>query len=115
MNLGDRRFTRNQIRQGGGRGSGNDHVDELYGSSELYVYRPPGSRMKGVDGLKLFTDSESCEMIFTMDAPPELRDYETLRITNRNGKIIPDNVVKRVHSWAHRNNFLHSFFKPLYR
>ena len=40
MNLGDRRFTRNQIRQGGGRGSGNDHVDELYGSSELYVYRP---------------------------------------------------------------------------
>ena len=59
MNLGDRRFTRNQIRQGGGRGSGNDHVDELYGSSELYVYRPPGSRMKGFDGLKLFTDSES--------------------------------------------------------
>ena len=83
-------------------------------ASYMFTDLPEG-RMKGFDGLKLFTDSESCELIFTMDAPPELRDYETMRITNRNAKSIPDNVVKRVHSWAHRNNFLHSFFKPLYR
>jgi hypothetical protein len=115
MNLGDRRFSRSQLRQGGGRGNGNDHLEDLLGSSELYIYRPPGGRMKGFDGLKLFAESESCEIIFTMDAPPELKDYETIKITNSNTKTIPDHVVKRGHSWAHRNNFLHSFFKPLYR
>ena len=93
MNLSGHGFTRQQIRQGGGRGNGNDHVDDLYGC----------------------TESEGCEVIFTADAPPELNGYETMRITQRQGQPIPPAVVKRCHSWAHQRNYLHSFFKPMYR
>ena len=106
---------REQIRQGGGRGNGNDHFDELVGSTEFYVYQRPGRRVKGFDSLKLYVQAEGCELLYTADAPPELSDHETLRITHRSAEPIPDAVLKRTHSWAHRNNFLHSFFKPLYR
>ena len=111
---------RDQIRQGGGRGNGNDHFDELVGSTEFYVYQTPGRRVKGFDSLKLYAEAEGCELLYTAEAPPELADHETLRITNQGGpgrsaEPIPDAVLKRAHSWAHRNNFLHSFFKPMYR
>ena len=111
---------REQLRQGGGRGNGNDHFDELVGSTEFYVYQTPGRRVKGFDSLKLYAEAEGCELLYTAEAPPELSDHETLRITNpggpgRSAEPIPDAVLKRAHSWAHRNNFLHSFFKPMYR
>ena len=111
---------RDQLRQGGGRGNGSDHFDELVGSTEFYVYQPPGRRVKGFDSLKLYAEAEGCELLYTAEAPPELSDHETLRITNpggpgRHAGPIPDAVLKRAHSWAHRNNFLHSFFKPMYR
>ena len=111
---------REQLRQGGGRGNGNDHFDELVGSTEFYVYQTPGRRVKGFDSLKLYAEAEGCELLYTAEAPPELSDHETLRITNpggpgRRAEPIPDAVLKRAHSWAHRNNFLHSFFKPMYR
>ena len=111
---------RDQLRQGGGRGNGNDHFDELVGSTEFYVYQTPGRRVKGFDSLKLYAEAEGCELLYTAEAPPELSDHETLRITNQGGpgrraEPIPDAVLKRAHSWAHRNNFLHSFFKPMYR
>jgi hypothetical protein len=38
-----------------------------------------------------------------------------MRITHKGGQPIPDAVLRRSHSWAHGRNFLHSFFKPLYR
>lgn len=118
--LSDYGIGRDRIRQGGGRGNGNDHFDELVGSTEFYVYQTPGRRVKGFDSLKLYAEAEGCELLYTAEAPPELSDHETLRITNpggpgRNAGPIPDAVLKRAHSWAHRNNFLHSFFKPLYR
>ena len=111
---------RDQLRQGGGRGNGNDHFDELVGSTEFYVYQTPGRRVKGFDSLKLYAEAEGCELLYTAEAPPELSDHETLRITNpggpgRSAGPIPDAVLKRAHSWAHRNNFLHTFFKPMYR
>ena len=115
MNLRGHGINRRQLRQGGGRGNGNDHVDELFGATELYVYQTPNKRVKGYDRFKMFVESEGCEIIFTADAPPELSNYETLRITHRKGEKIPDNVVRRGHTWAHNNNFLHSFFKPMYR
>ena len=102
-------------RQGGGRGTGNDHLDEMLGATEFYVYQPPNSKAKGFPSLKLFLESQECEVVFTADAPPELANYETVRITYKKDGPIPDAVVKRGHSWAHRNNFLHSFFKPMYR
>ena len=111
---------RDQLRQGGGRGNGNDHFDELVGSTEFYVYQTPGRRVKGFDSLKVYAEAEGCELLYTAEAPPELSDHETLRITNpggpgRSAEPIPETVLKRAHSWAHRNNFLHSFFKPMYQ
>lgn len=115
MDLRGHGIGRRQLRQGGGRGNGNDHVEDLYGCTELYVYQTPNKRVTGYESLKLFLESEGCEALFTADAPPELNGYETLRITQRQGQPIPAAVVKRAHSWAHQRNFLHSFFKPLYR
>ncbi|MCY3597488.1 MAG: hypothetical protein OXG71_08665, partial [Rhodospirillales bacterium] len=63
---------RDQIRQGGGRGNGNDHFDELVGSTEFYVYQTPGRRVKGFDSLKLYAEAEGCELLYTAEAPPEL-------------------------------------------
>ncbi len=113
--LSDYGIGRDQLRQGGGRGNGNDHFDELVGSTEFYVYQTPGRRVKGFDSLKVYAEAEGCELLYTAQAPPELSDHETLRITHRRAEPIPDAVLKRAHSWAHRNNFLHSFFKPMYR
>lgn len=114
-NLGDYGYNRRDLRQGGGRGNGNDHIDELIGSTELYIYQTPNRPVNGYEGLRLYIESEGCEVIFTADAPPELSDYETMRITHKHGEKIPDAVVKRAHSWAHNRNFLHSFFRPMYR
>ena len=108
-------FGRDQLRQGGGRGNGNDHFDELVGATELFIYQTPNRRAKGFDALKLFLEANECELLFTTDVPPELRNYEAFRITHKRGEVIPNAVLRRSHSWAHNRNFLHSFFKPLYR
>ena len=107
-------FNREQLRQGGGKGNGNDHLDELIGATELFVYQTPNKKPKGFEALKLFVSASECELIFTFDVPPELKNYEAFRITHKSGQKIPDDVLKRCHSWAHGRNFLHSFFKPMY-
>ena len=112
-NLGG--FGRDQLRQGGGRGNGNDHFDELVGATELFIYQTPNRRAKGFDALKLFLEANECELLFTTDVPQELRNYEAFRITHKRGEAIPTPVLRRSHSWAHNRNFLHSFFKPMYR
>ncbi len=112
--LGGHGFTRRDLRQGGGRGNGNDHFDELIGATELFVYQTPNKKPKGFESLKLFLAASECELIFTLDIPPELKNYEAFRITHKGGEKIPDAVLKRCHSWAHGRNFLHSFFKPMY-
>ena len=115
MSLGNFGINRRQIREGGGRGNGNDHVDELFGCTELFIYQTPNVRRKGYEGLKLYLETQECEIIFTADAPPELSKYETMRITHNKAEAIPLAVVKRAHAWAHSRNYLHSFFKPMYR
>jgi len=113
-NLGDRGITRAQLRQGGGRGNGNDHLEEMIGATELFVYQTPNKKPKGFESLKLFLAASECELISTLDVPPELKNYEAFRVTHKSGEKIPDDVLKRCHSWAHGRNFLHSFFKPMY-
>jgi hypothetical protein len=115
MHLGERGFNRRQLRQGGGRGTGNDHLDEIVGATEFFIYQPQNSQAKGFPSLKLFLESQECEIIFTAEAPLELARYETMRVTQRKAQPIPTPALKRTHSWAHRNNYLHSFFKPMYR
>ena len=107
-------ITRQQLRQGGGRGNGSDHLDELIGATELVVYQTPNKKPKGFESLKTFLAASECEMLFTLDIPPELKNYEAFRITYKSGQKIPDSVVRRCHSWAHGRNILHSFFKPMY-
>lgn len=113
-NLGDQGITRAQLRQGGGRGNGNDHLEEMIGATELFVYQTPNKKPKGFESLKLFLAASECELISTLDVPPELKNYEAFRVTHKSGEKIPDEVLKRCHSWAHGRNFLHSFFKPMY-
>jgi hypothetical protein len=90
-------------------------MEELLGATELYIYQTPNRKVTGYESLKMFIESQECEVIFTADAPPELSSYETMRVTHKRGEKIPDAVLKRAHSWAHNRNFLHSFFKPMYR
>jgi hypothetical protein len=90
-------------------------MEELLGATELYIYQTPNRKVTGYESLKMFIESQECEVIFTADAPPELSSYETMRVTHKRGEKIPDAVIKRAHSWAHNRNFLHSFFKPMYR
>ena len=113
-NLGDRGITRAQLRQGGGRGNGNDHLEEMIGATELFVYQTPNKKPKGFESLKMFLAASECELISTLDVPPELKNYEAFRVTHKSGNKIPNEVLKRCHSWAHGRNFLHSFFKPMY-
>jgi hypothetical protein len=116
MNLGDYGIGRDQLRQGGGRGSGNDHVDELYGATELFVHHAPDQAPRGFEGLKLYLESQECEVLYTTDTLVDLgAGYLSFRITRRKADALPQAVVKRAHSWAHQRNLLHSFFKPLYR
>ena len=115
MSLRDHGINRRQIRQGGGRGTGDDHIDSMFGSTEFYVHQTPNTKPKGFDSLKTYLETQGCEVAFTTDAPPELSRYQTVRITRRGSDEIPDAVLKRAHSWAHRRNYLHSFFKPMYR
>ena len=113
-NLGDRGITRAQLRQGGGRGNGNDHLEEMIGATELFVYQTPNKKPKGFESLKLFLAASECELISTLDVPSELKNYEAFRVTHKSGEKIPDEVLTRCRSWAHGRNFLHSFFKPMY-
>lgn len=114
MSLGDHGIDRRSLRQGGGRGTGDDHVDSLYGSTELSIYRTPNTRLKGYESLKAFLEAQDCEIVLTHEAPPELSRHETLRITHRKAEPIPIAVVTRAHRWAHQRNYLHSFFRPMY-
>ena len=115
MSLRDHGFGRKSLREGGGRGTGDDHVDGLFGSIELSIYQTPNTRPKGFETLKTFVESQDCELVFTHESPPELSRHETLRITNNKDEPIPLAVVKRAHRWAHQRNYLHSFFRPMYR
>ncbi len=115
MPLRDQGFGRRSLRQGGGRGTGDDHVDSLYGSTEFSVYQTPNTKPKGYEGLKTFVEAHGCEIVFTHEAPPELSRHETLRITHRKDEPIPIEVVTRAHRWAHNRNYLHSFFRPMYQ
>ena len=115
MRLGDHGINRRNLRQGGGRGTGEDHVDDLFGAIELFVYQTPNTRPKGYLNLKSFLEAQGCEVISGQEAPPELERYESIKITLPSGEPLPNSVVNRAHKWAHQRNYLHSFFKPMYQ
>ena len=116
-------FNRDQLRQGVQQAESitqlvaraigtraQNFANGLIGATELFVYQTPNKKPKGFDALKQFVSASECELIFTFDVPPELKNYEAFRVTHKSGEKIPDDVLKRCHSWAHGRNFLHSFF-----
>ncbi|MCE2466216.1 MAG: hypothetical protein J4G01_09175 [Dehalococcoidia bacterium] len=113
FNVRDQGYTRRQMRQGGGRGEGvaDDHFDDLIGSTEFYINRPPSRKMDGYEPLKMLLESEGCEVVYLLEANCAAGPgYETIRITRKSGPI-PNPALKRAHAWAHRRNFLHLFYK----
>ena len=107
-------FTRKQFRQGSGGGTGDDHLDEIVGSNEFFVYLTPNKATKGYVALKDFVEALGCQLMYPADSShrPSGLKYPGLKITNK-GDTIPTLGIKRAHRWAHQRNFLHTFFKPL--
>ena len=99
------------MREGGGEGA-NLHFDEMVGSYELNIYRHRNSKIRGLDALEQYLQSQGCQTAYITDvAAPVGPGYDTIRVTH-GGDMIPVEALRRAHNWAHRRNFLHMFRKP---
>ena len=106
------RVNRKQVREGGGGGA-NLHFDEMIGSYELNIYRHRNNKIRGLDNLEQFLQSQGCQTVYISDVPaPVGPGYDTIRVTCGHRETIPVEALRRAHSWAHRRNFLHMFRKP---
>ena len=104
-------FTRKELRDGPPTDA-DGHWVELIGSTELSIFRHPNNKLGGYDALKVFLESQGCQVLYTADAPnPMGPSYHTILITSSGGELSTA-VLKRAHSWAHRRKLSHSFFIP---
>lgn len=114
MTMQDRGMTRAQLKIGAGKGSevAADHVHEVLGSRDFWIYVAPNSRPKGYEDLKTYLLNGGCEVAVSDTAPMlPAKGYKAIKVTHA-GEILSDDVVRRAHRWAHQRNYLHSFFKP---
>jgi hypothetical protein len=99
-----------------GRSNADEHFHELVGSNGLWIYLPPQTPLVGLGGydrLRADVASRGCTIDVALDAPVDLgMEYVQLKIASRLEPLIPDDVLKLAHRWAHNHDFLHSFFKP---
>src|SRR5688572_26232400 len=104
--------SRKDLRVGGGRDVGPEHYDEVLGSSEFYIYVPPNGKLKGYKDIRSIMEAEGCQVEYPgySSMTPNER-YSVVAIT-RGGLLIPDTAILRAHRWAHKRNFLHSFWRP---
>ncbi|HZT05662.1 MAG TPA: hypothetical protein VFC51_01410 [Chloroflexota bacterium] len=94
----------------------DDHFHELIGSNSFWIYLTPNKRLKGFETLQEQVESHGCSIGFADDAPVDAgKGYQALKIAARGDLLLPVDVLKLAHRWAHRHNFLHSFFKPTFR
>ena len=99
--------------QGPGGGNGDDHLDEMIGIAHFTIYISTGKKLKGYIDLKKFVESRDCVITpIVTTLSPTKTGYETVKITEREGAAIPNPVIEHAHRWAHKRNYLHSFFKP---
>ena len=106
-------FTRRQLREGAGAGDSvaGEHFQELIGSTEFFIYRHPNRKIRGYEALKIYLESEGCEVLHLADSSAPLGpSYETIRITNKGGEI-PVPSLRRSHNWAHQRHLPHMFYK----
>lgn len=91
----------------------DDHLNDLAGSSSVWVYLTPNKRLKGYEALQQLVEASGCFMGMADDAPVNPgKGFQALKIAAGTGSILPPEVLREAHRWAHRHNFLHSFFKP---
>jgi hypothetical protein len=113
QDMGNRAARRRGSNPAFGTSNADEHADELVGSSRLWIYLPPNKRLKGYDELKRRVEASGCTMGLADDAPIDPGNgYHALQIAAAQGTVLPGEVLKQAHRWAHRHNFLHSFFKP---
>ena len=113
MTMQDRGMTKAQLKIGSGKGVevADEHVHEVLGSRDFWVYVTPKSKPKGYEDLKYLLN-EGCKVDVSDTAPMlPAKGYKAIKVTH-DGEILTDDVVKRAHRWAHQRNYLHSFFKP---
>ncbi|MBM3924518.1 MAG: hypothetical protein FJ320_00790 [SAR202 cluster bacterium] len=111
----DLNASRRDLRQGSGADVDAFHIDEVLGSTEFYIYITPNKKAKGYEVLKAALEATGCKVEVGVD--PMLQPgerYHAVAITHRDGPIA-DAGLRRAHKWAHQRNFLHSFFKPMFR
>ena len=97
----------------GGGSNADEHFHELVGSSSFWIYLTPNTRLKGYEQFRRQVESSGCTIDLANDAPINLGgDYPAIKIAARDETLVPVDVLKLAHRWAHRNDLLHSFFKP---
>ena len=115
QDMGNRAARRRGANPAFGGSNADEHVQELAGSSSLWIYLTHNRRLKGYDELKRQVEASGCMIGLADDAPVNPgRSYQALNIAAAPGSLLPAEVLKQAHRWAHRHNFLHSFFKPTY-
>lgn len=98
-----------------GGSNADEHVQDLAGSSALWIYLRSTTRLKGAEELKQLVESFGCAIGFANDAPVDPgKGYQQLKVVAPGGALLPPTVLKEAHRWAHRHNLLHSFYKPGY-
>jgi hypothetical protein len=99
-----------------GGSNADDHLHELAGSSGFWIYLTPNKRLKGYDELQRQVEALGCTIGLANDAPVNPgKGYQALKIASETQTLLPPEVLRLAHRWAHRHNFLHSFFKPAIR
>ena len=115
MWLQDRGFNREYKRQGSGTDFADEHFEEILGSTEFCVFVTPNKKTNGLDGLTRFLESDGSSVEYPSHSEQSPGDrYKVIKITKQ-GTEISRPSLRRAHNWAHRRNFLHSFFRPLIR
>ena len=72
------RVNRKQVRDGGGGGA-NLHFDEMVGSYELNIYRHRNSKIRGLEALEQYLESQGCQTAYIKDVPaPVGPGYDTI-------------------------------------
>lgn len=115
MRMRKHRISRAQLRQGSQGdwgGNGDEHFPDLLGSGSLTVYLAPGRKTAGLPQLTALAAEHGCVAAIVEHDPNLPGDgYRALRFTKADA-LLPEEVLRSVHRWAHRRNFVHSFFKP---
>ena len=114
MTMRDRGLTKAQLREGSGKGIriADEHVDEVLGSRDFWIYVAPKTKPKGYEELKAYLVEQGCTVEVSDKAPMlPAPGYKAIKVTTSE-HTLADEVVKRAHRWAHLRNYFHSFFKP---